>query len=50
MYKSNIAAAVHESMADLHEVGAIDKQTMRRFDEMCLTPVKAFSAADISPS
>ena len=34
-------------MADLHEVGAIDKQTMRRFDEMCLTPVKAFSAADI---
>ena len=46
-YKSNAMAAVHESMEDLYEAGAIDKQTMRKFDEMCLTPVREFSAEDI---
>jgi hypothetical protein len=25
-------AAIHETMAALHKVGVIDKQTMRRFD------------------
>jgi putative transcriptional regulator len=46
-YKSPIMAAVHESMEDLHDAGAIDKQTMRKFDDMCLTPVRAFTADDI---
>lgn len=46
-YKSKIMAAVHESMEDLYEAGAIDKQTMRRFDAMCLTPVRKFTAKDI---
>ena len=32
-------AAIHENMADLHEAGAIDTKTMRRFDQACLTPV-----------
>ena len=47
VYKSEAMAAVHESMEDLYEVGAIDKQTMRKFDDMCLTPVRDFNAADI---
>ena len=38
-YRSNAFAAIHETMEGLHEVGAIDKQTMREFDEACLTPV-----------
>lgn len=38
-YRSNVFAAVHEMMEGLHEVGAIDKQTMHEFDEACLTPV-----------
>ena len=29
-------------MKDLHDVGAIDKTTMRDFDLSCLTPVEAF--------
>lgn len=37
-------AAVHETMEALHKVGAIDKRTMRQFDDACLTPV-----ADLSP-
>jgi putative transcriptional regulator len=36
-------AAVHETMEALHRVGAIDKQTMRRFDDACLTPMHALS-------
>ena len=47
-YKSKILAAVHESMEDLLEVGAIDKQTMRRFDEMCLTKVRDMAPAEIA--
>ena len=29
-------ADFHETMEALHQVGAIDKQTMRRFDDACL--------------
>ena len=38
-YRSEAMAAVHETMEALHKVAAIDKQTMRRFDDACLTPV-----------
>ena len=37
-YRSEAHAAIHETMEALHEVGAIDKQTMREFDASCLTP------------
>jgi len=37
-YRSEAYAAIHETMEALHEVGAIDKQTMREFDETGLTP------------
>jgi putative transcriptional regulator len=37
-YRSDAFAAIHETMEALHEVGAIGKQTMREFDESCLTP------------
>lgn len=37
-YDSEIAAAVHETVEGFHEIGLVGKQTMRRFDELCLTP------------
>lgn len=40
-------AVVHETAADLFELGIIDKQTMRQFDDMCLTPVHEFSSEEI---
>lgn len=40
-------ASLHEMMSDLHEAGAIDKQTMRHFDEGCLTPMHPFTADEI---
>ena len=46
-YKSEALAAVHEMMADLHAGGAIDKQTMRRFDAACLTPVRQLKPEEI---
>lgn len=39
-YRSEAYAAIHETMEALHEVGAIGKQTMREFDESCLTPAQ----------
>ena len=39
-YRSDAFAAIHETMEALHEIGAIDKQTMREFDHACRTPVK----------
>lgn len=46
-YKSDALAAIHETVSDMFESGVITKQTMRRFDESCLTPVHAFSAEEI---
>ena len=42
-YRSDAMASIHETMEALHEVGAIGKQTMREFDEACLTPVEPLS-------
>ncbi len=39
-YRSDAMAAIHETMEALHKVGAVGKQTMRRFDDSCLTPVQ----------
>jgi DNA-binding transcriptional regulator YiaG len=41
-YRSEALAAIHETMEALQEVGAIDQQTMREFDEGCLTAVQIF--------
>jgi putative transcriptional regulator len=46
-YKSDASAAIHETVEGLRKSGMVDRQTMREFDEMCLTPVREFSAADI---
>ena len=46
-YRSDALAALHETMEALHEVGAIDKQTMREFDEACLTPVRPLAPKEI---
>ena len=47
IYKSKILAAVHEAMSDLHDIGLLDKKTMREFDESCLTEVEPLSAMDV---
>jgi putative transcriptional regulator len=46
-YRSDAMAAIHETMEALHEVGAVDKQTMRRFDNACLTPIRLLKPEEI---
>lgn len=46
-YRSDAFAAIHETMDALRDVGAIDKQTMREFDDACLTPVHILSPEEI---
>jgi putative transcriptional regulator len=46
-YRSDAMASIHETMESLDKVRAIDKQTMRRFDDACLTPVQALSPKQI---
>lgn len=46
-YRSKALAAVHETALGLHEAGVMDKRTLKAFDEMCLTPIKALSPEQI---
>ncbi len=46
-YRNSAMAAIHETMESLHKIGAIDKQTMRHFDDTCLTPVKTLTPRQI---
>jgi putative transcriptional regulator len=46
-YRSEAMAAVHETMEALHDAGIIGKQTMRRFDDACLTPIRPFKPGEI---
>lgn len=46
-YRSEVMAAIHELMEDLHESRVIDKQTMRRFDGTCLTPIRQLKPKEI---
>lgn len=46
-YRSDALKAIHETAGALHEVGAIDKRTMRKFDEGCLTPVHVLTPEEI---
>ena len=46
-YRSDAMAAIHETMEALHDGGVIDKQTMRRFDNACLTPIRSLRPREI---
>ncbi len=46
-YHSRATASVHETAEGLHNAGLLDKQTMRQFDDACLTPVRPLTPAEI---
>ena len=46
-HRSAALAAIHETAADLHQAGALDQKTMRRFDVLCLTPIQEMTPAKI---
>jgi putative transcriptional regulator len=47
MKKSRILKELHETARGLKKAGAIEKQTMREFDVLCMPPVRNLSAAQI---
>ena len=46
-YKSDAFEAIHSSASALMEVGAIDKTTMRQFDDACLLAPHPFEPKQI---
>ena len=46
-YKSDLRAALHETVEGLHRAGLADKTTMREFDERCLTAIGKMPAREI---
>jgi|TARA_E500000318_G_scaffold85190_4_gene81093 putative transcriptional regulator len=46
-YKSDTFSAIHEMAEGLHEIGVIDKATMREFDKSCLGPIPEYSGERI---
>jgi putative transcriptional regulator len=42
--KSRLMEAVHDTAADLHRLGFIDKRKMQRYEALCLTPVPQFDS------
>lgn len=46
-YKSDAFAAIHETMDALYEVGAVDKKTMRHFDESCIESARIMQPHEI---
>jgi len=45
--KSDAFAAIHSAAKGLHSVGAINKTTMREYDDLCLDSVAEFNASEI---
>src|ERR1700761_2397253 len=46
-FKSDAFEAIHSSATALHKIGAIDKKTMRGFDEACLAAPPALKPDQI---
>lgn len=46
-YKSDAFSAIHASASALRRVGAIDKTTMREFDESCIATPDPLEPGDI---
>jgi putative transcriptional regulator len=46
-FKSDAFEAIHSSASALYEIGAIDKATMREFDESCLSVPKKLTPKQI---
>jgi putative transcriptional regulator len=49
-YRNAILASLHETMEALHEIGAINRQTMREFNDACLTQARGVAPEKIKPN
>ena len=47
-YRSPLMASVHETAEGLRAAGLMNKLTIRKFDEMCLTPIPRLKFLEVS--
>ncbi len=47
IYKSEAMASIHQMMEGAFEIDAIDKRTMREFDDACLIPAPVLKPEEI---
>ncbi len=47
-YRSDALRTAHVTVKGLHDIGLVDKATMRRFDVSCLTTVEDLRPEDIA--
>ena|SRR5471030_85677 len=45
--RNHLAKSIHSAASDLFEIGVIDSEAMRLFDEACLVPETELTPADI---
>lgn len=45
--ENRISNAVHETAADLHRLGFIDKRKMQKYELLCLEPIPAYDSKKI---
>ena len=46
-YRSPVMASIHETAEGSYAAGVMDKQTMRTFDDACLTPIRLLTPEEI---
>jgi putative transcriptional regulator len=46
-YRSPLMGSIHETAEGLHSAGLMNKLTMRKFDQMCLTPIRRLKPKQI---
>jgi putative transcriptional regulator len=44
---SRLSKVIHETAKGLYQAGVMDKQTMHKFDVLCLPPVKTYTPKQI---
>jgi putative transcriptional regulator len=47
-YRSDALRTAHLTIKGLHDIGLVDKTTMREFDHMCLTAIEELGPKDIA--
>ena len=43
----DMLGSIHKTMSRMHEIGIADKQTMARFDDLCLPDIHIFQSEEI---
>lgn len=47
MMKKSLTEVIHQTAKGLYEAGIMEAQTMRKFDALCLPPIKKYNPREI---